>query len=719
MTERAFLSPSWYRVAALRPRLRAHARVHRTTYRGQVWYVLQDRTSGRFHRLSPEAWLVVSLMDGRRSMEEVWTEACTRLGDDAALTQDEVLRLLGQLHAADVLYGDVPPDVAELADRGRRHRRRRLASGLLNPLALKLPLFDPEELLAATAPVARFVFSGFGAAVFLAVCAYALLLAGRHWAELTGDVADRVLAAEGLLMLALAYPLVKALHELGHAWAVKRWGGEVHEIGVMLLVFMPVPYVDASDSMSFPEKWRRALVGAAGILVELFLAALAMFVWANAEPGPVRAFAFSVMLIGGVSTLLFNGNPLLRFDGYYVLSDLVEIPNLAQRANAYLGYLVQRRAFGMRDATSPATAPGEAPWLLCYAVASFLYRLAIAAAIALLVGTQFFVIGILIALWSLVLMLGVPLARGLRYLLASPRLRRNRGRALAVTGGVLAAAAAILFALPLPHATMAEGVVWARGEAPVHAGADGIVVALDAAPNQPVAPGDPLLRLEDPVLAARTRTLEARVAELEAHHAMRDLSDPVRARITLEELTHARADLDLARERLAALVLRSRAEGQLSLPRPDDLLGRFVRKGELVGYVIRPGDPVIRVAVPESEADLVLQRTRAVALRPASARHQAIPARIERIAPRLEESVPSPALTTQGGGEVALDPTDAGRGRTIGKYLQLDLALDVQVAALPTRIGERVHVRFAHAAEPLASRLYKSMRQVFLRHFNA
>src|SRR5690606_25259502 len=112
-------------------------------------------------------------------------------------------------------------------------------------------------------------------------------------------------------------------------------------------------------------------------------------VWVNAEPGMVRAFAFSVMLIGGVSTLLFNGNPLLRFDGYYVLSDLIEIPNLASRSNAHVGYLVQRYAFGVRDAQSPATAPGEAPWLFVYAFASFAYRLVIVAAIALLVATQF------------------------------------------------------------------------------------------------------------------------------------------------------------------------------------------------------------------------------------------------------------------------------------------------------------------------------------------
>jgi putative peptide zinc metalloprotease protein len=715
VSERAFLSPNWYRVGPLKPRLRAHARFHRTLFRGQVWYVLQDRTSGRFHRFSPEAYLLVGLLDGRRSMEEVWDAASARLGDDA-LTQEDVIRILGQLHAADVLLGDVPPDIEDLSERGRRQRRRRLATSMLNPLALRLPLFDPDALLNATAGLARLAFSGLGALAFLALVGFALLLAGQHWPRLTADIADQVLATENLALLLVTYPLVKGLHELGHAYAVKRWGGEVHEIGLMFLVFFPVPYVDASDSMSFPGRWQRALVGGAGILVELALASVAMIVWANAEAGLVRAFAFNVMLIGGISTLLFNGNPLLRFDGYYVLSDVIGIPNLAQRANAYLLYLGQRWLFGLRDAPNPVTAPGEAAWFLFYAIAAFAYRLVLVATIALLVGTQFFVFGVLIAIWSLVLMFGLPAFKFLRFLLSGPALRRQRGRALAVTAGGLALAAGLLFALPLPNATMAEGVVWVRGEATLHAGADGTVVALHAAPGATLAPGAAVLELEDPTLAARARILAGRVAELEAAHAMRDLSDPVRARITLEELNLARADLEGVRDRLSQLTLRSRAEGQLTLHRPHDLLGRHVRRGELLGHVIPPADPVIRVVVPESEADLVLQRTLSVQLRPASDRGRVVPARIERIAPRLEESLPSPALAVQGGGAVSLDPTDPAHARTIGRFLQLDLALEEAPAV--ARLGERVHVRFGHEAEPVAGRLWRGLRQVFLKHFS-
>jgi len=159
-----------------------------------------------------------------------------------------------------------------------------------------------------------------------------IILAVLHWPELTSDVVDRVLATENVALIVCVYPVVKSLHELGHAFATKVWGGEVHEVGIMLLVFIPVLYVDASASAAFRQKHRRIIVGAAGILVETALAAIAIIIWIYGSPGIGRAIAFNVILIGGVSTLLFNGNPLLRFDAYFILSDLIEIPNLGSRA---------------------------------------------------------------------------------------------------------------------------------------------------------------------------------------------------------------------------------------------------------------------------------------------------------------------------------------------------------------------------------------------------
>lgn len=717
MTGRSWTSASWYRVSGFRPRLRSHAGIHRHVYRGTLWFVLQDRASGRFHRFTPEAYRIIAMMDGTRTLDEIWELAVTQLDIDA-VTQDELVRLVGQLYSADVLSGDVPSDIIEISERGRRSARQKIVRSLLNPLALRVPVFDPDDFLSATMAVARPLFSWAGWIIFFGVVIYGLVLAAIHWGPLTENVVDRVLARENLLLLLIAYPAVKALHELGHAYTIKRWGGSVHEIGIMFLVFMPVPYVDASDSIAFASKWRRTLVGAAGILVEIFLAAVAMIVWAGAEEGLVRALAFNVMLIGGVSTLFFNGNPLLRFDGYYVLCDLIEIPNLGQRANRYLGYLVQRYGFGMRWVENPVAAPGEAPWLFVYAIAAYVYRLFITAAIIALVATRFFVLGLLLAGWALFLMILLPMLKGVWYLFTAPALQRHRGRAFAATGSLVALVLVGLVAVPLPHNTVAEGVVTPRPEAYANAASDGVILEVYVAPGQRVQAGDPLMRIEDPLIESRRQVLQARIGEIERRLAAGTPFDRTALHIMQDEREAAQADLALTDARIAEQTVRAGADGYVILPVAADLVGSFARRGDLLAIVALFENPLIRVVVPEDAADLVRRQTRALEVRFVTDAANSHSARIVRATPSLTRSLPSMALATDGGGRITLDPgQQRERLQAIEPFYQVDLALEetTPVAAY----GERAFVRFSHGESPLAWRLYRAAARVFLKYFAA
>jgi putative peptide zinc metalloprotease protein len=395
----ALFSPSWYRVAALKPRIRSHARILRQSFRDKVWFILQDYAAERSHRFSPAAHYFIGLMDGERTVQEIWEAASAHLGDGAP-TQEEAIRLLGQLHAADALLCDVPPDSMEVFRRHQRHQRMLWRRRLWTPMALRFPLFDPDRFLQRTLPTVQPLLGWFGLVLWLAVVGTGAVMAASHWTDLTKDISDRVLDPKNLVLLWFVYPVVKTLHELGHAYATRKWGGEVHEIGIMLLVFSPVPYVDASSAWAFRDKRKRMVVGAAGIAVELFLGALALFTWLAVEPGAVRAVAYNVMLISGVSTLLFNGNPLLRFDGYYVLADAIEIPNLGSRSNQYLGYLFQRYVVGVGDAESPAHSAGERFWMIVYGIASFVYRIFISFIIITFIAGKFFVIGVVLAIWA-------------------------------------------------------------------------------------------------------------------------------------------------------------------------------------------------------------------------------------------------------------------------------------------------------------------------------
>jgi putative peptide zinc metalloprotease protein len=711
----ALFSPSWYRVAGLKPRIRAHAAIHRHAYRGEVWFVLQDQAAARSHRFSPAAHHFIGLMDGSRTVQEIWEATAKRLGD-AAPTQEEVIRLLGQLHSADALLCDVPPDAAEVFRRHQRHSRMEWRRRLWTPLALRFPLWDPDRFLERTLPLVRPLFGWFGALLWLAVVGTGMVLMVSHWTDLTENVVDRVLAPQNLLLLWIVYPLVKALHELGHAYATKKWGGEVHEIGIMLLVLVPVPYVDASSAWGFRDKGKRMVVGAAGIAVELFLSALALFVWLSAESGAVGAVAYNVMLIGGVSTLLFNGNPLLRFDGYYVLADAIEIPNLGTRANKYLGYLFQRHLFGVADADSPASSAGERAWMIVYGIAAFLYRMFIMFVIILFIAGKFFIVGVLLALWALATQVVIPVGKSLNFLVSGPGLRRQRGRALGTSFVVVLAALALLLVIPAPSWTRAQGVVWVPEEAQVRAGTEGFIERLLAAPGTDVVRGQPLIEASDPFLRTRVAVLEAQLRELAAQYDALVSEDRVQAAMVREEMAAVTANLERSREREAQLVLRSPANGRLVVPDAADLPGRFLSKGQLVAYVVEDRAPSARVAIGQDDIGLVRARTRGVEVMLAEWGASPFPAEIRREVPGASRQLPSAALGSMGGGRYAVDPRDAQGVTTLGRVFQLELALPPEMSA--PYLGARVFVRFDHGYEPVGFQVYRATRQLFLRHFD-
>jgi len=708
-------SSSWYRVAGLQPRLRSHAHIHRHQYRGQTWYVLEDRASQRFHRFTPQAHMLIGLMDGQRTVQELWEIACDRLGDESP-TQDEVIQLLGQLHASDVLQSDVPPDAAELLERYERQQRRKQLARFISFFSWRFPLLDPERFLNVTVPLVRPLFGWFGAILWLAVVTPALVLAAMHWTDLTRNFLDRLFSAQTLIVLWLLFPVIKALHELGHAFATKAFGGEVHDMGVMLLVFTPVPYVDASSASAFQSKWRRVLVGAAGMLVEVFLAALALYVWLSVEPGALSAVAYNTILIAGVTTIIFNANPLLRYDGYYILGDLLEIPNLRQRANVYLGYLCERYLFGRREAEPPIATPGERAWFVVYATGSFVYRALVVVAIIAFIADRYFWLAVFFAGASTVGWICVPIVKGLRFLVSSPRLRRRRVRALAVTTAALAAVVWVLGWVPVPYRTVTEGIVWIPEESFVRTRTEGFVERVVATPGARVRRGDVLIVLRDPELRTRVDVLAARVRELQARYDEQKPVDQVKTAIIQEELRYAQEDLARALERVSELTVRSSTDGTFVIPTPEDLPRRFVKKGEQLAYVVELGAITIRAVVPQSAIDLVRFHTRQVEVRLAERLTEVVRGVMRRVVPAASEQLPTTALGSEGGGQIVVDPRDPKGVTAMQKVFQVDVELPAQSSLL--NVGGRAYVRFDHGWETLAVQWYLAIRQVFLSRFS-
>jgi len=709
-------SPYWFQVADLKPALRGHVKIHRHFYRGKRWYVMQDPSTGRFHRFGREAYFFIGLMNGKNTMRAIWDKACQQ--QEHPPLQDELIQLLSQLHQFDVLRTDIPMDISEMVDRNERQLSQQRKARWRSPLALRFPLIDPDRFLNASQSLIRPLFSKLFFSIWLLLLTSACVVAAMNWPALTEDLTDRVLSTENMLLLWFVYPLVKGLHELGHAYAVKRWGGEVHEMGIMLLVLMPVPYVDASASSAFISKSHRIIVSGAGMAVELLLASVAMLLWVNVEPGLVRAIAFNVMLIAGVSTLMLNGNPLLRFDGYYLLSDWIEIPNLAVRSNRYWGYLAQRYILKIDKVRPPQGSSSEIRWLFFYAPLAFIYRIIISITIALFVAGQFFAVGVAMAVWALFNSLLMPLFKLLKYVASHPT---RRARGASVSSGVIAALLVFLFVIPLPSSTLVQGVVWVPQESRIYSSVDGFVAELLVQSGEHVTNGQLLIRLESPELDKQVSILQARLTEYRARYQAGMQEDRAQALVLNEEIDLLEAELSRATERQSSLLIKSHGDGKFLLSVTGYLPGQFLKRGQEIAYVLGKDSTNVRVVVRQDDIDKVRHYTRRVDARMSDNPGQLLEASLKREIPAASYDLPSPVLSLEGGGKFALAPASSAYKShepvvtVMEKLFQFDVILNTEQTVF---VDERVYVRFQHPAEPLSHRLWSALRRLFMRQFD-
>lgn len=709
------IHPQWHRVAALKPRLRPHISFHRHIYRGQRWYVLRDESSARSQRFTPEALSIIHMIDGNLDIQAIYDKTQNALAERAP-NQDEFIRLLTKLHSNDLVIFDNSINTAELLERQSRYSYFKKIARWWSPLSLRFPLYDPDKLLERIVPFSKFLFTPTGFIIWLMIIIAATVVGIVNVDQLSNNISDAVLAPDNLIVLLLVYPIVKLLHETGHALAIKVWGGEVHEIGIMLLILIPVPYVEASAANAFPRKQQRFIVDAAGIFVELFLAALALAVWLNVEPGIVRSIAFNVMLIGSISTLFFNGNPLLRFDGYYMMSDWLEIPNLAKRSTRYIGYLIHKYIFRIESNTSPVTAQGESGWFLFYGLAAFFYRMFIAATIILFIAGQYFFVGVALAVWAIFTMLVQPLLKQIRYLLTSNIIAENRSRAVTISAGIVSLVFLILMYVPVPSWTNAQGIVWMPETSHIRPKANGFIDKVVVSTGSSVKQGDVLFETIDPLVVAEKRLQKYRLKELQARYTAVSNIDQIEAQLIKEQIAFVSAQLTRTRERMASLSIRSSVNGQVIIPHVDDLVGRYVQQGKTMAYVVDYPINTIRVAVTQDDIGKLRGGINQISLRFVDRLENIYQASLSREVPAASEYLPSPALGKNGGGIIPVDPGSSDGTKAFEAVFLFDLELDKSINS--NNIGERVYVRFEHDLEPIGYQVYRRIRQLFLRQFD-
>jgi putative peptide zinc metalloprotease protein len=700
----------WTRMAPRRVRLRDTVQIARHRYRGRRWYLLRDTASGSWQRLNEAAFAVVRLLNGERSLATVHANLRSVGGD---LDETELSNVINALHQAELLDWGGAQDAADLHHRARVLSQRKKLARWLSPLSMRLRLPDPDALLTRHVGLACLLFSRVGAmgAATLLLCG--VLACVSAWPQMAGYWAVRGYAADAWLLMPLVYFVIKSVHEIAHGLAVKRWGGEVHDVGIVLMLLMPMPYVDASAAWGFARKRERIMVGAAGVLAELSLAAIAAVVFTLVEAGMIKDLAYTTLLIGSVSTLLFNGNPLLRYDGYYIFADAIEMPNLAPRASRYWLYLVQRYVLGSEQALSLEATTAERTWLLSYGAASCLYRLFVTSAVALLVASVVPALGLVLALWVLFGQVGWPLLRGCLFVAKAPQLHARRRRAAVAVVSSVIVILSVLLALPMPLATHCEGVVWLPSHGEVRAGAEGSLSAIPVTGAMRSVPaGTPFARIDSPLLNARIAVLSFDLEEMRSRRSAARIREPHELASLAQQIARLETDLAVLREEQANLVIKTPAAGRLEIPDGQNLAGRYVKKGQVVAYVLEPTAPLVRIAVPQSDAELLQRNIRAVQVRLRDAPARTVSATVREQVPSATRALPSPALGAAGGGLITVDPTD--HKQAMENLFVLDLELTG--LAPSTRVGGRALVRIEHDPEPVAGRLYRALRRLFLAH---
>lgn len=708
----SLFSPLWHRFSQQRPRLRSHVSVQQQQYRDRTWYLLTNTSNGNHYRINQVAYQFVGRCDGQHSVQAVWDSLLESLGDDAP-TQDEIIALLNELDQRDLIRYEAQPNIKGMFRR-KKEKTQQQRRAAINPFAMRLPLWDPSDFVAGLRWLGVLIFNPIVLLAWLAAVGSALLSASAHWAEISAHFASHMSTPRYLFLAWLTFPFVKALHELGHALAVHHWGGQVRETGITLFLLTPAPYVDASASSVFRRTYQRVLVGAIGMMVELLIAAAALLVWFSAQPGIIQDMAFVVMFICSVSTVLFNGNPLLRFDAYYILCDTFDLPNLATRSRTFWVNIFKRMVLGTRGMVPFEVAPGEGKWLATYSPLSYIFTLVIMSYAVLWLGSQSFVVGVLGALFVMVVLVAMPLNRLIQNILDTAPIgsARMRAKFLIFTG--ISVFVLSFFLIPVPFISTAQGVVWIPDEAHIRPEVEGFIQELHVKHGEQVEPGQVLMVLEDTELMAEHAALSKQAEAMEADQFNLVFHDPARAMEMVGKIEKLKAESQRLEEKINSLMVRSQAKGTLVMPHQDDMPGAYVKKGQLLGYVLNQNAVTVRVAVPEPDAALLRERNSRIRVRTADHPQDEIAAELSSDTNSVTRALPSAALVDTNGGRYPADPSDPEGLTTLDPVVLIDVLLP---SVMLERSGVRALVRFDHGNEPLAHQAYRQLRQLFLRYF--
>jgi len=470
----------WDQLAKLKPSLASHVFCTEQTQRGETWYVLKNEISGEHARMNAASYAIVARLDGRRSLENIVSEVKSL--EMHVINEMVLVQLMVKLQRIGALVGCDFVDSDRLREEQWQSARSSRLKQWLNPLAVRINLYDPDAFLTQVTPRMAFLFSSATVWVWSLVLFVASISLLVNFSSITQEFVTRTMRLQTLWWFALLFPAMKLLHEFSHALCVKYWGGQVRHVGLSLLLLIPVPYIDASDVYVTHTRRQRLILTAAGMAVELFVASVALLLWFWIEPGYIRDALFTVFIIGGLTTVLFNANPLLKFDGYYLLQDALDIPNLSARASVWLSYTFKRKVLGIQSMAEPKVSAQESKWLTLYGVAVIIYKPILTLMIVIFLWRAYPLLGVLLTLFAVVNQWLLPAGKGLHWMFTSNELQEQRSRALGLVFCMVCVVTTVLL-IPMPSTTRAQGVVAASDQGEVFSESGGVITQIHVQPG--------------------------------------------------------------------------------------------------------------------------------------------------------------------------------------------------------------------------------------------
>ena len=724
--------------------MRADLTARRQTYQGRSYWVVKEPIGLKYFRFQDEEFAVLNMMRDNASLEDIKEQ----FEDEFAphkITYQDLQQFIGTLHRSGLVVSDAPGQGQQLMKRGEEREGKELLGKLSNILAIRFKGIDPEWLLDRLYPWTRWLFTTAALMALIVFGLGALLLIGVQFDVFRARLPafESFFGPKNWLMLGCVLGVTKIIHEFGHGLLCKHYGGECHEMGVMFLVLTPCLYCNVSDSWMLPNKYHRAAIGAGGIYLELIMATIATYIWWFTEPGLLNHLALRVMFICSISTVLFNGNPLLRFDGYYILSDLIEIPNLRTKASKILQKTSAEVCLGLELPDDPFLPQNNRFMFGMYTVAAVAYRWFVFCSILFFLNAVFEpyglqIIGRGLALMGLFGLVVQPLWKGAKFLHIPGRMDQVKWPRAFATLAIASALIFLILMIPIPRNIRCTLQIEPKDSAVVYVDEGGIVEELHVQPGDSVKKGDPIARLSSRMLvramSEHQREKKSFEATLEGLRRRSPSEPSVMSQIPSIQAAIQGKERELReqQQKMDRLIVRAPQDGVVMAPplRPKNpaVEGELVAwSGSLFdrvnsGMFLQPTDVVCQVgdpnlmeavlAIDQADVDFVEEGQEVKILFEAVCDVPMV-GKIEEISVREMQRTP-PGMGNQAGGGLATTMGAAGNEIPLSATYQARVPLEIPDGLV--KAGYRGQAKIRAGKQTIGNRIFRYLSRTF--HFD-